>query len=163
MQAAKPPGVTQPPLPSPGLRMIISHDQLRKLREAAALRRGMRILEFLRERYPGSVAGLETSAALERIRWGLGWIQRAGVHDGKAAALFVVMQFAAGPTFYLHPRCQALLTDRRLPPDARVMSMFCADMNIPWDDIAAQRDDDAWPRFGDDAMQGASPAARLAG
>lgn len=143
--------------------MIISHDQVERLRSAAAFRRCWRILQFIQERYPHSVAGLEPDVALNRIRSGLRWIQAAGVQDGQAAALFVVTQFAAGPTFYLHPCCQALLTNRRLPPDARVMSLFCADATIPWDDIAAQRDDSAWPRFGDDAMQGSTPTAHALG
>lgn len=143
--------------------MIISHDQVKRLRDAAAMRRGVRILNFLRERYPHSVDGVETGVALDRIRSGLRWIRAAGVQDGQAAALFVVTQFAAGPTFYLHPSCQALLTDRRLPPDARVMSMFCADVNIPWDDIAARRDDSAWPRFRDEAVPGRTPATHSLG
>lgn len=138
--------------------MIISHDQVERLRSAAASRRCWRILQFLQQRYPHAVDGLEPGVALERIRCGLRWTQSAGVRDGRAAALFVVTQFAAGPTFYLHPSCQALLTNRRLPPDARVMSLFCADVTIPWDDIAAQRDDSAWPRFGDGAMPGRAPA-----
>lgn len=131
---------------------------MERLRSSAAVSRCWRILRFIQDRYPHSVAGLESGVALDRIRSGLRWIQAAGVRDGQAAALFVVTQFAAGPTFYLHPSCQALLTNRRLPPDARVMSMFCADATIPWDDIAARRDDSAWPRFRDEAAPNRTPA-----
>lgn len=102
------------------------------------------ILQFLREQYPAVVAELSDAVILGRIEWGLRRVRQSGVEDGRAAALFVVTQFAVGPTFYRHPACVALLADRRLPPEARVHSLFHADAAIPWTDIALGRDDSAW-------------------
>jgi hypothetical protein len=102
------------------------------------------ILPFLREQYPVVVAEFSDAVILERIEWGLRRVRQSGVKDGRAAALFVVTQFAVGPTFYQYPACAALLTDRRLPPEARVHSLFHADAAIPWTDIALSRDDSAW-------------------
>ena len=126
--------------------------QMEQFRDAAASQHRSRILRFVRERYPHSLANVPADEALDRIEWGLRWIRRAGVTDSHAAAMFVVAQFAVGPTFYTHPRCGALFADRRLPPDARVMSMFHASAGIPWDEIAAGRDDAAWSSFRDEAV-----------
>ncbi len=113
-------------------------------RQAAAERHCEDILHFLRRCYPGAVSAISDETARERIRWGLRRIGQAGVTDSRMAALFVVTQFTAGPAFHQHPSCAALLADRRVPPDARVESLFHAASNIPWDEIAAARDDNAW-------------------
>ena len=102
------------------------------------------ILQFLREQYPAAVAELSDTVVLERIEWGLRRVRRWGVNDGRAAALFVVTQFAVGPTFHRYPACAALLSDLRLPPEARVHALFHAAAAIPWTDIALGRDDGAW-------------------
>jgi hypothetical protein len=102
------------------------------------------ILQFLREQYPTVVADLSDAVILERIEWGVRRVRQSGVNDGRAAALYVVTQFAVGPTFYQYPACAALLSDRRLPPEARVHSLFHADAAIPWTEIALGRDDSAW-------------------
>jgi hypothetical protein len=127
--------------------MKITNEQMTLMREGLAQVHAGKICRFLRVRYPESVEHLSDADMFSRIRAGVRGISDAGVADSRAAALFVVTQFVAGPTFFLHPACARLLGDRRLPPDARVLSLFHGDADIPWGEIAATRDNSAW--FGD--------------
>lgn len=124
--------------------ITIRQEQMTCFRASAAERHSEEIRLFLGERYPAAVADLSRAAALERIQWGLRSIREVGVTDGRVAALFVVAQFVAGPSFYLHPSCASLFTDPRLPPNARVDALFHADAAIPWDEISRSRDDGVW-------------------
>jgi hypothetical protein len=124
--------------------IIIRQEQMTRFRALATDRHAEQIRRFLGERYPTVVAEIAPETALERIRWGLRAIGALGVTDGRVAALFVVAQFIAGPTFYRHPSCVALFANRRLPPNARVDAVFHADSAIPWDEIKTDRDDQAW-------------------
>ena len=132
--------------------MKITNAQMALIRDGLAGDYINKIGRFLRERHPESVVHLSDSQMCTRIAAGVRSIKEAGIADSRAVALFVVTQFVAGPTFFLHPACASLLHDRRLAPDGRVMSLFHGDAQIPWDDIAAARDDGAWsglraPRF----------------
>jgi hypothetical protein len=119
-------------------------EQMAAFSSAASERHVQSVLTYVRDRYPDYVKTIPLDEALGRIRWGLQLAGKAGVTDSRAAALFTVLLFGAGPTFYVHPACKSRLKNPRLHPNERVQSLFAASEEIPWDEIRAARDESAW-------------------
>ena len=122
----------------------VSPEQLTIFGRALSRGRCEAILDFVNLNFGEAIPQVPHEVALDRVRWGLRRADSLGIRQDRAQSLFVCLLFAAGPGFYHHPACRALLADTRFNMDNRVHSLFHAVQDLPWAEIKALGNRTPW-------------------
>ena len=103
-----------------------------------------RLAWHLKENHARAIEGLDDQVLEERIRAGLKRARRYEISEEATLASFVGLMFEFAPNFDEHPRMQAILMDRRIPPDDRIHELVEEATDSDWDDVRHLSDLRAW-------------------
>lgn len=90
------------------------------------------IYDHIAEENPEALADLDDAIVQSRIRSGILRARKHGLDTDGAAVAFVTLMFLIAPDFDRHPAIKAALSDKRLPADERIRSVFISTTEDDW-------------------------------
>ncbi len=102
------------------------------------------VARYLRDRFPGAVAGLDDAELERRGLVGLARGRRHGLSDERTLLSFISLMFRFAPNFDEHPRLGAVLRASGEPPGLRFQRMTALATEADWEEVRRRRDESAW-------------------
>jgi hypothetical protein len=104
-----------------------------------------RVIQFLREKHPGTIEGLAEDVIRRRVAGAVSKAKGYGFTWESALVGFVAILFAVGPNFDQHPAFQpALAKSGNTDENERIRGIYRSVTNQDWEEAREFSDDSAW-------------------
>ena len=103
-----------------------------------------RVLLYLRGNHAERVSSVNDDQLRSMVIGGLDRARRHGLTGESALTAFVTFMFEFAPNFDQHPHLRQLLSDRSMPPNARLARMSQVVSDQEWEEVRRMYDPRAW-------------------